>query len=76
MNKNKIFRFNSNTYTVILENGIEDLYNIVRTNWGCSPIQIKYIYNKKTNYWDVYLTNKLGETFAMAGTLNFDPNEN
>ena len=74
MNRNKIF--SSNTYTVILENGLDDLYNIVKTNWGCSSVQIKYVYDEKTNCWNVCLTNKLGEIFAMIGTLNFNPNEN
>lgn len=74
MNNNKIF--SSNTYTVILENGLDDLYNIVKTNWSCSSVQIKYVYDEKTNCWNVCLTNKLGEIFAMIGTLNFNPNEN
>ena len=74
MNKNKLF--SDGTLTVDLENGIDDLHYKIKEKWSCNPSQIKYRYDEENKYWRVYLTNKLGETFAMIGAINFNPNEN
>ena len=54
---------------------IEELYNIIRKYWNVGPSQVQFDYNKHANLYDVRLTNKTGETFALIGNINFNPYE-
>lgn len=61
-------------------NGIEvsttkELYDIINGYWNVGPSQIQFDYNKYAKSYDVRLTNKLGEAFALIGDLNFNPYE-
>lgn len=54
---------------------IEELYNIIRKYWNVGPSQIQFDYNEYTKLYDVRLTSKTGETFALIGDINFNPYE-
>lgn len=54
---------------------IEELYNVIRKYWNVGPSQIQFDYNKYANSYNVRLTNKTGETFALIGSINFNPYE-
>ena len=73
MSQNKLFSYDK--CTVDLQNGMSDLYHIIKQLWNVNPCQVRIDYNEDKKYWEVRLTNKLGETFAFVGTINFDPNE-
>lgn len=53
----------------------EDLYDIIRIYWNVGPSQIKFDYNEYAKSYDVRLTSKTGETFALIGDINFNPYE-
>ncbi len=53
----------------------EELYNIIRKYWNVGPSQIKFDYNEYAKMYDVRLTSKTGETFAIIGDINFNPYE-
>lgn len=53
----------------------EDLYDIIRIYWNVGPSQIKFDYNEYAKMYDVRLTSKTGETFAIIGDINFNPYE-
>ena len=53
----------------------EELYNIIRKYWNVGPSQIQFDYNKYAKLYDVRLTSKTGETFALIGDINFNPYE-
>lgn len=54
---------------------IEELYNIIRKYWNVGPSQIQFDYNEYAKSYDVRLTSKTGETFALIGDINFNPYE-
>ena len=54
---------------------IEELYNIIREYWNVGPSQIQFDYNEYAKSYDVKLTSKTGETFALIGDINFNPYE-
>lgn len=54
---------------------IEELYNVIRKYWNVGPSQIQFDYNEYAKSYDVRLTNKTGETFALIGDINFNPHE-
>jgi hypothetical protein len=51
----------------------EELYNIIRKYWNVGPSQIQFDYNEYAKLYDVRLTSKTGETFALIGDINFNP---
>lgn len=53
----------------------EELYYIIREYWNVGPSQIKFDYNEHAKMYDVRLTSKTGETFALIGNINFNPYE-
>lgn len=77
----KIFKiYNSVSTDVDLDGMIEvadtkEVYNIIRKYWNVGPIQVKFKYNDYSKFYEVILTNKVGETFAYIGDLNFNPYE-
>lgn len=52
---------------------IQHVYEIIRKYWGVQPFQVKFKYNEYTKFYEVILTNKLGEVFAVIGDINFNP---
>jgi hypothetical protein len=54
---------------------IEELYNIINKYWNVGPSQIQFDYNKYAKSYNVRLTSKTGETFALIGDINFNPYE-
>jgi hypothetical protein len=54
---------------------IEELYNIIRKYWNVGPSQVQFNYNEYAKSYDVRLTSKTGETFALIGDINFNPYE-
>lgn len=54
---------------------IEELYNIIRKYWNVGPSQVRFNYNEYAKLYDVRLTSKTGETFALIGDINFNPYE-
>lgn len=52
---------------------IQHVYEIIRKYWGVQSFQVKFKYNKYTKFYEVILTNKLGEVFAVIGDINFNP---
>lgn len=54
---------------------IEELYNIIRKYWNVGPSQVYFDYNEYAKLYDVRLTSKTGETFALIGDINFNPYE-
>lgn len=59
-------------------NGIEvsttkELYDIINRYWNVGPSQIQFDYNEYAKSYDVRLTSKTGETFALIGDINFNP---
>lgn len=77
----KIFKiYNSVSTDVDLDGMIEvadtkEVYNIIRKYWNVGPTQVKFKYNDYSKFFEVILTNKVGETFAYIGDLNFNPYE-
>jgi hypothetical protein len=75
----KIFKiYNAVSTDVDLEDTIEvtdiqDVYDIIRSCWGVQSFQVKFKYNEYSNFYEIALTNKLGEIFAWIGDLNFNP---
>lgn len=77
----KIFKiYNSVSTDVDLEGMFEvadtnEVYKIIRKYWNVGPIQVKFEFNDYSKFFEVILTNKVGETFAYIGDLNFNPYE-
>lgn len=77
----KIFKiYNSVSTDVDLEDKIEvsnidEVYEIIRGCWGVQSFQVKFKYNEYSSFYEVVLTNKVGEPFAWIGDLNFNPYE-
>lgn len=76
---NKIFKiYNSISTNVDLEgmfevSNVNEVYNIIRKHWGVQSFQVKFRYNEYSKFYEVTLTNKVGETFAWIGDINFNP---
>lgn len=51
---------------------IEKLYNVIRKYWNVEPSQIQFDYNEYTKLYDVRLTSKIGEIFALIGNIHFN----
>lgn len=73
-NESKLFT--DGKHTVKLENGLDDMYKIIGEVWNVSPFQTEFKYDEENKYWNVYLTDKVGNVFTRIGAINFDPNEN
>lgn len=77
----KIFKiYNAVSTDVDLEDKIEvanidEVYDIIRGCWGVQSSQVKFKYNEYSKFYEIVLTNKLGESFAWIGDLNFNPYE-
>lgn len=77
----KIFKiYNAVSTDVDLEDKIEvsnidEVYEIIRGCWGVQSFQVKFKYNEYSKFYEIVLTNKLGEGFAWIGDLNFNPYE-
>ena len=77
----KIFKiYNAVSTDVDLEDKIEvsnidEVYEIIRGCWGVQSFQVKFKYNEYSRFYEIVLTNKLGEAFAWIGDLNFNPYE-
>jgi hypothetical protein len=54
---------------------VEELYNVTRKYWNVGPSQIQFDYNEYAKSYNVRLTSKTGETFALIGDINFNPYE-
>lgn len=59
-------------------NNVDDVINYISEEFGVTKNQIRFTkYNNSLSYDDIYsidLYNKLGELFAIVGTINFNPN--
>lgn len=53
----------------------EELYSIINKYWNVRPSQIQFDYNEYAKLYNVKLTSKTGETFALIGDINFNPYE-
>jgi hypothetical protein len=77
----KIFKvYNAVSTDVDLEDSIvvrdiDEVYDIIRGYWGVQSFQVKFKYNDYSKFYEIALTNKLGETFAWIGDINFNPYE-
>lgn len=75
----KIFKiYNAVSTDIDLEDTIEvsnidEVYDIIRSYWKVQSFQVKFKYNEYSKFYEIALTNKLGETFAWIGDLNFNP---
>jgi hypothetical protein len=64
-----------NNYNTIVVRDIDEVYDIIRGYWGVQSFQVKFKYNDYSKFYEIALTNKLGETFAWIGDINFNPYE-
>lgn len=79
----KIFKiYNSVSQDLYFENQFievqnrNELFEFIRKHWGVGPTQIRFEYNENIELDECYvvkLTNKIGETFAWIGDINFNP---
>lgn len=64
--------FDSNSIEV---STTKELYDVIRKYWNVGPSRIQFDYNEYAKSYDVRLTSKTGETFALIGDINFNPYE-
>lgn len=79
----KIFKiYNSVSQDLYFENQFvevqnrNELFEFIRKHWGVGPTQVRFEYNKNIELDECYIvkiTNKVGETFAWIGDINFNP---
>jgi hypothetical protein len=62
----RIFKSDKISIDVTDENGQKVLYNYLRTEYGVSENQVWVDEDER-----IWLTNKVGEKFAMVGTINY-----
>lgn len=54
----------------------QELLEFIRKHWGVGSTQVRFEYNENIELDECYvvkLTNKVGETFAWIGDINFNP---
>lgn len=54
----------------------QELLQFIRKHWGVGSTQVRFEYNENIELDECYvvkLTNKVGETFAWIGDINFNP---
>lgn len=54
---------------------IQEVFEIIRKYWNVGKYQVRFEYNSYSTFYVIKLTNKLGETFAYIGDINFNPYE-
>lgn len=79
----KVFKlYNSVSNDLNFENqfievqNINELVEFICEHWGVDPTQVRFEYNENIELGECYivkLTNKVGETFASIGYINFKP---
>jgi len=79
----KVFKiYNSVSQDLYFENQFievqnrNELFEFIRKHWGVGPTQVRFEYNENIELDECYvvkLTNKIGETFAWIGDINFNP---
>ena len=79
----KVFKiYNSVSQDLYFENQFIEIQNrnklfeFIRKHWGVGPTQVRFEYNENIELDECYvvkLTNKVGETFAWIGDINFNP---
>lgn len=55
---------------------INELVEFICKHWGVDSNQVRFEYNENIDFDECYivkLTNKVGETFACIGYINFKP---
>ena len=82
----KVFKiYNSVSQDLYFENQFievhnkSELFEFIRKHWGVGPTQVHFEYNENIELDECYvvkLTNKVGETFAWIGDINFNPYNN
>lgn len=77
----KIFKIYNSVSTDVDLNGmievkdIHEVFEIIRKYWNVDKYQVRFEYNSYSTFYVIKLTNKLGETFAYIGDINFNPYE-
>jgi hypothetical protein len=73
---NPIYQGIFNGHNVFEIKNMEDVYNIIHQNWKVGKSQVRFDCEEDDDleqYYIVRLVNKVGETFAWVGYINFNP---